>query len=364
MIEILQDHIVLIAAYNAEDSWNNKIPAFNLGPTTDRRRIWIRAIDKILNRSSEKRETTRALLTQCRLLGVDKVLFNFATMPLEMGEFTKRCNAEIFVHCHGFDVAFDGRVDTWPHHRIHDDRYKANLLELSKRATFISNSNFTTANLVSIGIPASKIQQKYFGVACSDKFTPHEETKRLVILQLGRLVDLKGPDMTIRAFEHARTKGLDAELILAGDGPLMVTCELLKRRSAYADDIKIMGPVGRAKAAELISCADIFTTHLNKGLLTNREEAFGVVFIEAMAAGLPIVAGKSGAINETVVDGKTGLLFEPGDLDSQAAAFIRLGNDMNMRNWMGKNAWRLARERFSIDMEKNELWRILNLRMI
>jgi phosphatidylinositol alpha-1,6-mannosyltransferase len=120
--------------------------------------------------------------------------------------------------------------------------------------------------------------------------------------------------------------------------------------------------VNRDEAAELIAKADIFTVHLNKGVLTNREEAFGVVFIEAMAAGLPIVAGNSGAITETVIDGKTGILFEPEDVSGQAAALFKLGTDLDMRNRMGKEAWLLAKERFSMDQEKTKLRRILNLR--
>ena len=362
MIEILQDHIGLIAAYDAEDSWNNKIPAFRLGPPTEPKRIWLRAIDKVRNRSFGKKNITSALLTQCRLIGIDKVLFNYATMPLAMMEFTEKCNAEIFIHCHGYDVALEGRIDTWPHDRLHVESYTTDLLKLSKRATFISNSRFTTSNLISIGIPPARIQQKYFGVKSYEKFIPHNGIRRPVILQLGRLVDLKGPDMTIRAFEKARSEGLDAELIVAGDGPLMVTCELLQLRSPYSDDIKILGPVNRDEAAELIAKADIFTVHLNKGVLTNREEAFGVVFIEAMAAGLPIVAGNSGAITETVIDGKTGILFEPEDVSGQAAALFKLGTDLDMRNRMGKEAWLLAKERFSMDQEKTKLRRILNLR--
>lgn len=360
MIEHLQDNVGLVAAYDAEDSWNEKIPAFRVQRPGKPGGFAISAIEKIRKKLSG-RKTAKALLAHCRELGIDKVLFNFATMPLEMIDFVDKCNADIYVHCHGFDVAFDGRAETWPHARYHDKRYKTKLLELSKKVTFISNSKFTTANLVSIGIPPEKIRLKYFGVKSRERFVPSKGSQRPVILQLGRLVDFKGPDLTIRAFEQARSEGMDAELIVAGDGYLMLTCELLQRRSRYSDDIRILGPVSRSEASELYANADIFTIHSNKGILTNREEAFGVVVIEAMAAGLPVVAGRSGAIAESVIDGKTGILFESGDLNVQASALMKLAADVDTRNKMGKAAWQSARERFSPEMEKAQLKKILGL---
>lgn len=361
MIEQLEGDIALIAAFDAEESWNDKIPAFRLLPPEPPKRLWQKVTRKLRNKIIRPKRTFESLSLVCKSFGIDKVLFNYATMPLQMQEFVDNYDAEMFVHCHGYDVAFNGRKDEWPYHRLHHGGYLKDLLALAEKVTFISNSKFTTENLVSVGISPQKIKQKYFGVECQDRFTLKDRTQRTKILHLGRLVDCKGPDLTIRAFELARSKGLDAELIIAGDGPLLTTCELLQRRSVYAKDIKILGAVSRERAQELFNTADIFTIHSNKGVLTNREEAFGVAIIEAMAAGLPVVAGKAGAISETVSDGKTGILFEPENIADQATAFIALGTNLDMQNCMGKEAWLVARSRFSVEKEKTELKKILNL---
>lgn len=361
MIEMLQDDIALIAAYDAEESWNGKIPGFKLRPQNPPRRFWIRGLEKARNLFIAPKPRMEVLVALCESLQIDKVIFNFAVMPVKMDYFVHNTDAEIFIHCHGFDVAFDGNSEFWPHEPIHPESYSENLLKLSEKATFISNSEFTSRQLRSIGIPESKIRLKYFGVEASAEFVPRKDYKRLSILHLGRLIDFKGPELTIQAFEQARAEGLDAELVIAGDGPLMITCELLKRKSVYSEDIRILGAVSREKASALYEGADIFTVHSNKGIMTNREEAFGVSVIEAMAAGLPVVAGRSGGIVESVVDGETGILFEPGDIIAQKDAFIRLASKPELRKSLGRSGWSIVHDNFSLEQERKNLKKILGV---
>src|SRR5690606_33177261 len=118
------------------------------------------------------------------------------------------------------------------------------------------------------------------------------------ILYLGRLVDCKGPDLTIQAFSLACEQGLRGKLTIAGDGPLLAECEQLRAVSPFAHCIQLLGSVDEPTAERLRTEADIFTAHNRKGPYTNQEEAFGVSFVEAMAAALPIVSGANGSLPE------------------------------------------------------------------
>ncbi|MCX6376314.1 MAG: glycosyltransferase family 4 protein, partial [Armatimonadetes bacterium] len=186
-------------------------------------------------------------------------------------------------------------------------------------------------------------------------------TQPINILYLGRLIDLKGPDLVIRAFEIACSRGMDAQLVIAGDGPLRTMCELLRARSRFRERITLLGAVDAQTGERLRTEADIFTAHNCFGPLTLHEEAFGVSFVEAMAAGLPVVSGRSGSLPELIADGRDGLLVEPGDVEAHAGAFLRLASDPGLRQSMGEAGWRKAKHRFSCERERAQLRAILGL---
>ena len=183
-------------------------------------------------------------------------------------------------------------------------------------------------------------------------------------LYIGRLVDCKGPDLTIEAFAEAVKNGLDGELTVAGSGPLEAACRLTAHRRGVADRVKFPGLIDTTTAKELWAAADVFTAHSNTGPLSNQTEAFGVVFAEALAAGLPVVTGRSGGVPEVVPDGSHGevpggILFEPGDVAAHAAALLKLGSDPALRHAMAVAGWEHAKSEFRRKDEDKLLRRIL-----
>lgn len=182
----------------------------------------------------------------------------------------------------------------------------------------------------------------------------------LTILYLGRLIDCKGPDRVIEAFVEARSRGLQARLIIAGDGPLREKCESIRDRSAFHDSIVFRGAVDEAEGARLLREADIFTAHHCKGPVSNQIEAFGVSIVEAMAAALPVVVGRSGGVPEIVRSGVDGFMVEPGDVQSHAEALLVLGASEETRREMGINGWRRAGECFSEESQISNLRHILS----
>jgi colanic acid/amylovoran biosynthesis glycosyltransferase len=270
------------------------------------------------------------------------------------------CSQNVFIHCHGCDVSWDLRNHETPENRVYESSYTTAVVRLSKRAVLIANSQHTKKQLLAMGVSSDRIVVKHLGVPIPLQPRKRQFNDSIRILYLGRLVDFKGPDLTISAFELACDRGFKGELVIAGNGELRVTCELMQKRSRYAKRIHLLGAVDAQKGAELRASSDIFTAHNCEGPLTHQVEAFGVSVVEAMADSLPIVGGRSGGLLETVVDGDTGILVEPGDVEGQAEAFLSLSRDPDRRRTMGEAAWLRAKEHFSFEKERCELLRILN----
>ncbi len=293
---------------------------------------------------------------------VSVVLMHYLTDAVKYDRVWRRTAKPVVVHCHGYDVTWDYRLAHEPHKLAHGKGYVKRVRALPDNVRFIANSEKTRQRLLEVGIAAGRIEIKYLGVPMPEEPPPERAADgELVILYLGRLIDFKGPDLVIEAFDRAVAGGLAGRLLIAGDGPERRRCEELRQRSPNRDRIELLGVVDAATGERLRREADVFTAHNRLGPVSRQEEAFGVSVVEAMSAGLPIVSGVSGSLPEVVEDGRQGILVEPGDIEAHAAAFLRLAADPELRRRMGHSGWRRAREHFSLQRETAVLRRILGL---
>ncbi|HEX5387857.1 MAG TPA: glycosyltransferase [Gemmatimonadales bacterium] len=141
-------------------------------------------------------------------------------------------------------------------------------------------------------------------------------------IAVARLVERKGLDdllLAVARLEHGRYR-----LEIVGSGPAEPALRDLAGRLGLGDMVRFTGAVGRAAVGERLRDADLFT-------LPSREEAFGNVFAEAMAAGLPVVGTAVGGIPEVVHEGEHGFLVPPRDPGALAAAIRRLGEQPALR---------------------------------
>ncbi|MCS6912734.1 MAG: glycosyltransferase [Myxococcales bacterium] len=161
----------------------------------------------------------------------------------------------------------------------------------------------------------------------------------VLVGSLGRLVEQKDYPTQLAAFAAARKDVPELRMVLLGDGPLRA--ELVQQATALGilDGVHLAGH--REDVARCLRALDIF-------LLASKFEPFGVAVLEAMAAGLPIVATRVNEIPEIVPDGRCGLLVPRQDPLAMAAALVRLGRDEELRRRMGEQARREAKERFSL----------------
>lgn len=167
------------------------------------------------------------------------------------------------------------------------------------------------------GVPGERVRVIPSGVPDGLFDTPATEPAGLLprprVLFLGRLHPQKGVDVLLRAL--AAVPGV--RLVLAGDGPERASLLRLADRLGMRDRTLFLGFVPRAQVPGLLAAADVLA-------LPSRYEELGTTVIEAMRAGVPVVAADTGGVSTTVTDGVTGLLVPPGDPGALAAALRRL----------------------------------------
>jgi glycosyltransferase involved in cell wall biosynthesis len=134
---------------------------------------------------------------------------------------------------------------------------------------------------------------------------------------LGHLYENKGMDTLIDAFDAAfSVSEADVELVIGGDGPVRPRLQKQADASALPSRIRLAGPLSQSEVVEQMHAAHAF-------VLPSRRETFGVVLLEALATGLPVVATRSGG-PATIVTDRNGFLVPPNVPKDLAAALKRV----------------------------------------
>ncbi len=164
---------------------------------------------------------------------------------------------------------------------------------------------------------------------------------RPTVLCLSRLVPRKGQDALIRALPAIRSRIDGAVLVIVGGGPYEQALHRLAQRCGVADHVVFTGGVPGAELAAHHTIGDVFAMPCRTRGAGLDVEGLGIVFLEASAAGVPVVAGTSGGAPETVIEGKTGHVVDGRSTDSIAAAITGLLADPDRAAAMGAagRAW-------------------------
>ncbi len=174
-------------------------------------------------------------------------------------------------------------------------------------------------------------------------------TEGRLVMSVSRLVPRKGMDVLIRAAALLAPSRPDVTVAIAGDGRDRARLERLIRTTGAP--VRLLGRVAHADLPGAYACGDVFAMLCRNRWGGLEQEGFGIVFVEAAAAGVAQVAGDSGGAAEAVVDGETGLVVDhPEDPAAVAAALGRLLDDPDARARMGATGRSRAVEDFSYDV--------------
>jgi phosphatidylinositol alpha-1,6-mannosyltransferase len=179
-----------------------------------------------------------------------------------------------------------------------------------------------------------------------------------LVLGLSRLVPRKGFDVLIRAAPRVHSLRPDLTVAIAGSGRDRRRLELVAARANAP--VRFLGRVADESLPRLYGCADVFAMVCRNRWLGLEQEGFGIVFLEAAAAGVPQLAGASGGSDEAVVDGETGFVVrDPRNPGEVARGLLALFADAERRRHMGVVARQRAEREFSYDVLARRLQRAL-----
>lgn len=158
-----------------------------------------------------------------------------------------------------------------------------------------------------------------------------------LVVNVGRLVPFKGHQVLLEAALKAIKENDSIKFYIAGDGPLKDRLSAERRRFGLENNLFFLGYLPNTR--ELFTDADLF-------VLPSINEPFGIVILEAMASGLPVIATGAGGVTD-IVTGEEAVLVSPGDPDDLAEKIVELSRDKDLRDQLADRAKKRVREEFS-----------------
>jgi len=219
-----------------------------------------------------------------------------------------------------------------------NSRYTADILEKGHR---------TPRELMEIIHPG--VDFKHFAAPPAEGFL--DELRRhyrispdaKVLFIVGRVIPLKGFDTVLRALPRVLEEFPETVLLLGGDGFYLPRIREMINELSLTDAVRLLGKIPDDELAACYHLADLY-------VMPSRDdppgsfEGFGIVFMEAGAAGTPQIGGRSGGIPNAVRDGETGLLCDPWDPQDLAEKILHLWRDPDLLKKLGEGARRWAAE--------------------
>lgn len=188
-----------------------------------------------------------------------------------------------------------------------------------------------------------------------DPYKPRRPGEPLKVFSCGRINRAKGHDILIEAVAFRVSSGENIALEIAGGyGPeqaaVMRDLEEIVKTHDLGPHVTFMGPVSEEVVRDKMTSAHLF-------VLASRYEAFGVVYIEAMSCGVPVIGTSAGGVPDIIVDGECGLLVPPEDPKALARAMEQIGSDPDLAARFARDGRARVVEKFPIEASARQLLR-------
>ena len=178
----------------------------------------------------------------------------------------------------------------------------------------------------------------------TDHFSPQDArelrnelglTEKKVIVSVGRLVHRKGQDVLIEAMPAIIKDVPEAHILMIGEGPYRSYLENRVKALGLQERVTLIGRIQYADLPQYICAGDLFVMPSRSRLAGLEVEGLGIVYLEASACGLPVIAGNSGGAPDAVLEGETGLVVDGTQKSEVAAAVVELLLDPDRSKAMG-----------------------------
>lgn len=259
--------------------------------------------------------------------------------------------------CHGDEISQTDRFRYLP--KVRNAIYR-------RADAVIAANQFAVNQLVRIGVRRERIHKITPGVDM-DLFQPRPPKSELVeryrlahkkvLLSVARLVPRKGHKIVLQALKKVLPRVPDVAYLIAGEGPEKANLQKMVNELELHDVVQFVGDVSHDQISDYYSLCDVFVM-INRLEAGGDVESFGMVFTEANAVGKPVIGGSSGGSAEAVLDGRTGFLVDPNDVDAVSQKLIMLLSDTELRRKMGAAGLERVRDEFNWDTRVEKLHEI------
>lgn len=214
---------------------------------------------------------------------------------------------------------------------------------LTGAAGLIAVSRFTCQQMGALGVAAERVTIIHPGIETARFAAPPDLPElaalrdRFTLLTVARWVRRKGFDVVLKAMPRILAQVPNAHYVLIGSGPDEGYFRGLIQELGLADHVTLAGRVSDEALPAYYGACDLFVMPTRPSDDGSEVEGFGIVYLEAAAAGKPAIGGRAGGVADAILDGETGLLVDPLDVEALAAAVIELAQNPSRRAQLGRN---------------------------
>jgi glycosyltransferase involved in cell wall biosynthesis len=270
---------------------------------------------------------------------VNVVMAEYGTTAVHALPACRRLGIPLVAHFHGYDAS----------NRAVLEKYRAAYSNLFQHAAaIVVVSRAMQRKLISLGAHPDKVHYNPCGVDCQKFAGADPANASPTLLAVGRFIDKKAPQLTIRAFARAFERCPEARLRMIGDGQLLDACLHLARELGIAEAVTFLGSQSPTVVMEEMRRARAFVQHSVEAP-SGDCEGTPVSVLEAGASGLAVVSTRHGGIPDVVLEGATGLLVDEHDVDGMAAHMVRMVKEPALAAQLGGAARQRMKTCFSFE---------------
>ncbi|MEO8205008.1 MAG: glycosyltransferase [Chthoniobacterales bacterium] len=273
----------------------------------------------------------------------------FGNVAIHLLPLLRKCPIPIVVSFHGADVA-GGRMTSAGREALTE------VFTLAERVG--CRSEALRRDLIDLGCPSNKIRLLRTIIPQVEGELPRfPENGAWRLLQACRLIEKKGVDASLWAFAKFANTHPDAEFTIAGEGPKKERLEKLATELGIAEKVKWVGFLSQSALQDTLRRTHLFL-HPSKTTGDGDREGIPNAMLEAMAAGVPVLATEHGGIPEAVTNGSEGFLVPEGDIPQLSAALEKLTADPVRYSEMSRAAFDRIHREFSTEAQTANLEKI------
>jgi len=304
---------------------------------------------KRLSRNGGGGETTAAYIAAFRRFSIDAVLAEYGTTGVNVMEACRKLEIPLIVHFHGYDASV---------HEVlakHAEDYPR---MFGQAEAIVAVSRSMERKLISLGAPSEKVHYNPSGINCQKFNGAEPQNSAPVFLAVGRLVEKKAPQLTLRAFAEVHRAEPETRLRMIGTGPLLDECRSLVKDLKIDDAVTFLGAQPHIVVQEEMRTARAFVQHSVQAR-DGDCEGTPVGIMEACASGLPVISTRHAGITDVVTEGQTGFLTDEHDVQGMTQNMLRLTRDPELAGRMGRTARQRIEDHFSEEQSDGRLWAII-----